>query len=167
MFQHILAQNKEWLVVSSNINFKIKNAGIYVSGVFSGLQAHIQFDSSKSFDNKIEASISVNTLSTGNSMRDKHLKKEDYFFTEKHPTISLVSTALSKQASGTYKGFFMLSIKDTHRLIPILFSFYERDKKAVFSSHFTLNRLDYGIGSSSLILSNEVSVWVELNCIPK
>ena len=36
--------NPEWLVSSSSIKFKIKNAGFNVDGSFSGLTAKIFFD---------------------------------------------------------------------------------------------------------------------------
>ena len=78
-FQTLIAQNQEWQVNSSAVKFKIKNAGFTVDGVFSGLTGKIIFDASKGFGNSIDASIEAKTINTGNEMRDKHLKKTDYF----------------------------------------------------------------------------------------
>ena len=76
--QTSLKQNQEWLVVSSSVKFKIKNAGFTVDGSFSGLNAQIIFDVNKGFGNAIEASLESKSINTGNSARDGHLKKIEY-----------------------------------------------------------------------------------------
>jgi polyisoprenoid-binding protein YceI len=85
--QTLTAQNQEWQVNSSSINFKIKNAGFTVDGAFSGLSGKIIFDASKGFGNSIDASIDAKTINTGNGTRDGHLKKTDYFDVVNFPTI--------------------------------------------------------------------------------
>ncbi|TAG89431.1 MAG: hypothetical protein EAZ20_06530, partial [Bacteroidetes bacterium] len=63
-FHFIFAQNN-WDWKTSNIEFKIKNAGFYVTGTLKGLEAKINFfDGGK--DDQIEASVKTNTINTNN-----------------------------------------------------------------------------------------------------
>lgn len=162
-----IAQNQNWNVVSSKITFKVKNAGVVVDGSFSGFNASIQFDAAKSFGNKIEASVDAKTVNTGMSSRDNHLRKQDYFAVEQFPKIAMKSSTFSKEADGKFKGFFVLTMKGISNTIPIIFSFVETGDKGKFSGSFKLNRLDYKIGESSWILSNDVMVFIEVNVIKK
>jgi len=162
-----IAQSQPWSVVSSNITFKIKNAGFTVNGKFSGLTATIQFDVVKNIGNKIEANIDANTVNTDNSARDTHLKKEEYFSVDKFPKINMIASSLTKEAEAKYKGLFNLTIKGVSKIVPITFTFTEGVGKAKFIGSFTINRLDFQVGSSSLILSDNVTINIEINCTKK
>ncbi len=161
------AQNTEWSVVTSTVTFKIKNAGFTVDGTFGGLKAKIIFDASKSFSNTIEASVEAKTLNTGSTGRDNHIKKEEYFGVDKHPIISLSATTFAKQPDGSFKGYFKLTIKNTTKDILIPFTFTEKDGKGKFLGKFIIDRRDYGVGESSIILSNNVTILIEANVVKK
>ncbi|MES2130947.1 MAG: YceI family protein [Bacteroidota bacterium] len=153
-----IAQNQSWKVVSSAITFKIKNAGITVDGSFSGLDATINFDPTKGFGNKIEASVDVSTINTSINARDNHLKKEEYFNAEKFPKITMKATTFTKEAEGKFKGFFSITIKGTTNTVPVIFSFTETSGKTSLQGSFKINRLDYKVGDTSWIMSNDVTV---------
>ena len=153
-----MAQSQSWKVVTSAITFKIKNAGITVDGSFSGLDATINFDPTKGFGNKIEASVDANTINTSINGRDNHLKKEEYFNVEKFPKITMKATTFTKEADGKFKGFFSLTIKGTTNTVPIIFSFTETNGKTNLQGSFKINRLDYKVGDTGWIMSNDVTV---------
>jgi polyisoprenoid-binding protein YceI len=159
-FYTILAQSPAWKVTKSKISFKIKNAGLTVDGTFKGLEAGIHFDPAKAYGNKIEASIDVKTINTSVDARDKHLKKEEYFDAEKFPKITMTASSFSKGADGAFKGFFSLSIKGTTKTVPVIFNFTETNGKAMLSGTFKINRLDYKIGGSSWVLSDDVNITI-------
>ena len=161
------AQNQEWTIVSSDISFKIKNAGFTVDGKVGNLTGTIQFDPAKISGNKIEASIDANTINTGNTMRDNHLKKEEYFFVEKFPKISTSASSFTKEADSRFKGNFSLSIKGTTKEVPVVFSYSEQNGKMKLSASFKLNRLDYKVGSTSFIMSDDVNVFIEVTFAKK
>ncbi len=162
-----IAQNQSWSVVSSNITFKIKNAGFTVNGNFGNATGLVQFDGNKISNNKIEASIDANTINTGNSTRDGHLKKEEYFSVEKFPKINMSATSITKESDGKFKGLFTLTIKGISKIVPVLFNFTEQDGKSKFAGTFTINRLDYKVGSSSFLLSDDVTVNIDVTCVKK
>jgi polyisoprenoid-binding protein YceI len=160
-------QNTEWLIASSKITFKIKNAGFTVDGDVSGLTAKINFDAVKSYSNSIEASVNAKSIATNNGARDKHIHKPDFFDVEKYTTITLGGSTFAKQTDGSFKGYFKLTIKNITKDIVIPFTFIEKEGKANFKGVFTINRLDFGIGESSMILSNTVTVTMDVNVFKK
>lgn len=157
-----LAQSSAWKVASSSVTFKIKNAGITVNGSFSGLTATINFDPAKGFGNKIEAEVEANTINTSSNARDTHLKKEDYFSADKFPRITMKASTFSKEADGRFKGFFTLTIKGVSNTVPVIFSFTETGDKAKLQGSFKINRLDYKVGESSWVLSNDVVISIDV-----
>jgi len=160
-------QNQQWAIISSNVTFKIKNAGFTVDGKFGSVAGSIQFDATKTSGNKIEASIDANTIDTDNSSRNGHLKKEEYFYVDKFPKISMSAATITKEPNGQFKGLFTLTIKGINKIVPVLFTVTEQEGKAKFISSFTINRLDYTVGSSSFILSDNVTISLDVTCIKK
>ena len=165
--KHGISQNQTWTIVSSDISFKIKNAGFTVGGKFNGLTGTIQFDPNKTSGNKIEANIDAKTINTDNTTRDGHLRKEEYFWVDKFPKISMSATLFTKETSGNFKSYFALTLKGITNNVPVLFSFTEQNGKAKLSGSFKINRLDYKVGSSSFILSDDVTICIEVNCSKK
>jgi len=161
------AQNTEWTVVSSTVSFKIKNAGFTIDGKFGAVTATIVFDETKSSGNSIDAKIDSKTINTGNGTRDGHLKKEDYFGVDKFPKIQMKATLFGKEKDGTFRGYFKLTIKDKTKDIAVPFSFTQKDGKGLFKGTFIINRLDYGVGESSMILSDNATITIEVNIIKK
>jgi polyisoprenoid-binding protein YceI len=160
-------QNQEWVVSSSSVKFKIKNAGFTIDGTFSGLTAKIYFDSSKGFGNSIDATIQSKSINTGNGTRDGHLKKTDYFDVDKFPTINMKATLIPKEKDGSFKGYFKLTIKGKTKDLLVPFTYTEKEGKATLKGAFLINRLDYGVGESSMILSDNVTITIEVNAIKK
>lgn len=162
-----VAQNTEWAVTSSTVSFKIKNAGFNVEGSFGGLKSKIRFDATKSYSNTIEASLDVKTVNTGIGSRDGHLKKEEYFDADKYPVMSMVGSTFARQSDGSYKGYFKLTIKGVTKDVVLPFTFTESQGTGVFKGGLVLNRLDFGVGSSSMILSDNVAVSITIHVTKK
>jgi len=49
---------------------------------------------------EIELTIDAATVDTGSRMRDKHLRSEDFFDVEEHPTLRFRSTTVTETAAG-------------------------------------------------------------------
>ena len=161
------AQNTEWTIVSSTVSFKIKNAGFNIDGKFGEVNGIIIFDASKNTGNSIDATIDAKTINTGNDMRDGHLKKKDYFDITTYPKINMKGNLFSKEKDGTFKGYFKLTLKNKTKEIIVPMSFIETGDKGQFKATFTIDRLDYGVGESSMILSDNATIAIEVNVIKK
>jgi len=161
------AQNTEWTIVSSSVSFKIKNAGFNVDGKFGDVTGTIFFDVDKNFNNSINATISTKSINTGNGTRDSHLNKNEYFNSDNYPLINMKCALFTKEKDGTFKGYFKLTLKNKTKDVVIPFSFTETNGKALFKGVFTINRLDYGVGESSIILSDNATIKLEISVTKK
>jgi polyisoprenoid-binding protein YceI len=161
------AQKTEWLIESSRVTFKIKNAGFNVDGKFGAVSGNIIFDNNKNDNNYIDVSIDAKSINTGNGTRDGHLKKKDYFNVETYPKISMKASSFTKEKDGTITGNFKLTIKDKTKEILVPFVFIENNGKGKFSGNFTINRLDFGVGSNSFVLSDNATIEVEVSVTKK
>jgi polyisoprenoid-binding protein YceI len=146
-------------VQSGKVTFAIQNAGLEVDGSFRGLNAEIYFSPQALATSTIKASVAANTISTGIDARDRHLKKETYFDVDNFPDIVIQSSFFGKTPTG-FKAYCKLTMKGITKDIVIPFTFNEQTN--TMNGSFALNRLEYKIGTSSLILSNNVVVYINL-----
>lgn len=161
---HTQAQTA-WKAKSYAVKFKIKNMGLWVNGSLKGLDATIRFDADALAESSIEASVDVKTIDTGNEKRDNHLRADDYFDAEKYPKITLksLSFAAAKDKKNTYIGQFDLTLKGITKRVTVPFTFTKSGNTAVFKGAFTINRLDFKVGSSSWILSDNAVLDILVN----
>ena len=149
-------------VKSSKITFEIKNAGITVDGSFSDLQADIKFHPNNPDKSVLKASVGTATINTGIKKRDKDLQMRKYFDVEKYPRIKMTSRKIKHIEKNKYKGTFDLTIKGVTKQVEIPFTYTSKENEGTFSATFTVNRRDFGVGSKSLILSDEATVSIEV-----
>lgn len=147
-------------ITKSVVTFKIKNLGINTSGTFGGLQASIQFKPEDLAASSIEASVETATVNSDNSMRDEHLKKEDYFDVAKYPKIIFKSVSFKHKSGNNYIGSFNVTIKDKTKLVDVPFTYAETGNTAVFDGSFKIQRSDFGVGGKSMVLSNDATVTI-------
>jgi polyisoprenoid-binding protein YceI len=88
----------------SRLGFTIKHMGISdFNGNFGKFETKITTSKADFSDAVVELSADVNTINTGNEMRDGHLKGEDFFETEKFPTLTFKSTSFKLIEGKNYK----------------------------------------------------------------
>jgi polyisoprenoid-binding protein YceI len=144
-------------VVTSNIGFKIKNAGLTVSGTLSDLESEINFSPELYKSSSIKASVAVNSINTGIDSRDNHLKKAEYFDAIKFPKITMISSFFGKDGN-KYIGYFKLTIKGITKDITVPFEFENNIMKAEFS----IDRRDFNIGGKNLLMGDKVMIGIQL-----
>jgi len=162
-----ISQTNYWETSSYVIAFKIKNAKTFVTGNFFDLNTRITFDTLDLSKSRFEGSVSVQTINTGISIRDKHLKKSEYFNMEKHSVISIKSKSIAKRSANRYVAVCTLTIKDKEKEVELPFTFRASNGRAKFAAILTINRLDFGLGSKSVIMASSVDVLLDLNVIKK
>jgi polyisoprenoid-binding protein YceI len=155
------ASNVKSQVVHASVTFEIKNLGIATGGSIGGLQTKVHFNPANLAASALEASVDVNTINTDNNGRDEHLRSEDFFDVARFPKISLKSVNFKHKSGNNYVGSFILTMKGRSKQIDIPFSFLDKDNTVAFKGSFKINRLDFGVGSKSMILSDEVTVTID------
>jgi len=145
----------------SAITFQIKNMGINTGGTIGGLLSKFHFTPENLSASTIEASVDVNSINTDNSSRDEHLRSADFFDVARYPKISLKSIAFKHKSGNNYTGTFTLTIKGKSKQIEMPFTFLDNNNTIEFKGTFKINRLDFSVGSDSMILSNDVTVNID------
>ncbi|WP_448701756.1 YceI family protein [Mucilaginibacter sp. AW1-3] len=155
------AQTKH-TVTKSSVTYQIKNMGFTTNGKFGGVEATILFDKAQLATSSIEASVAVKTINSDDDMRDEHLRKEGFFDADHYPKITLKSVSFKQTGSNNYTGDFDLTIKGKTKRIQLPFTYVPKGNIATFTGSFKLNRLDFGVGDTSVVLSNEVTVFLNV-----
>lgn len=159
----LFAQKYTATDAGSKVSFVIKNFGIRTKGSFSGLKGNILFDPNALNTSTFNVSVNSKTIDTDNDTRDKHLRKEEYFHVEKYPVITFVSSKISR--SSTAGRFFVvgnLTIKGITKTIEFGFSASPTASGYILKGEFDLNRRNFGIGGSSVSLSDNLKVKLEI-----
>lgn len=148
-----------------SVKFQIKNFGLPVDGSFSSLTGEIVWDEIHLENNSFDVSINASSINTGIALRDKHLRKDDYFDVVKFPLVRFKSTKISTTQAGVFQIDGELFIKKTNKVISFPFKVIRMDDEYVFSGQFVLDRTVYGIGNNSLSLSNNVRVFLNIRAM--
>jgi polyisoprenoid-binding protein YceI len=153
---------------SSSVKFFINNFGISTEGSFSGIRGDIGFNPNKLKEASFDMSVQAESVFTKNKTRDTHLKSRDYFYVEKYPSIYLISKSINKAPLKDQYWFEgELIIKDVTRQIKFLFIAEQNQNGYLFKANFRINRRDYFVGSSSLVLSNNVDLDLSIYTVKK
>ena len=157
-----IARAQKTAINKAVIKFQIKNLGINTGGSMNGLQANLQFDSAKPETSTIEATLDVSSINTDNDLRDKHLRSDEFFDVDKFPKITMKSVTLKHKSGDNYTGQFTLTIKDKTKTVDMPFTYTATANTGLFKATLKLNRLDYGVGGKSFVMSNDVTVTIEV-----
>ena len=85
----------------SALRFKVRHMMIAsVGGEFNSVSGTVDFDPAKPEQSKIDASVDVNSLHTGDPQRDGHIKGADFFDVATFPTATFKSSKVATAGSG-------------------------------------------------------------------
>lgn len=138
-------------------DYAIRFAGKGVKGVFKNLTGDITFDENNLDGSRFSVTIDVKSISTGNKLKNKHAKSDKWLDAGKFPTIRFTSEKFSKTNSG-YQVQGILDLHGVKKTVTIPFTFANN----AFKGSFSINRLDYGIGTMKG-MSKKVSDEIKLD----
>jgi polyisoprenoid-binding protein YceI len=125
---------------------------------------------------KVEATVDMKSVSTGDSGRDGHLVGGDFFDVDQHPTMHFVSTGITPKG-GDYALVGDLTIKGVTK--PVTFDL-EFDgvatdpwgsTKAAFTAQTEINRRDFGLDwnvaldQGGMLVSEKIKVELEIQAV--
>lgn len=146
--------------VSGKVEFTIINMGLPVEGTMEATDLQFKQPAADPTTWTLEGSAAPATILTGIALRDKHLKKSDYFNADQYPAIRLQSTSIRAKGKNMYEGTFTLMLKGIAKAVIIPFSIVKNGDSNTIAGEFTINRLDYGLGEESSILADNVKIRV-------
>ncbi|MHB8905145.1 MAG: YceI family protein [Melioribacteraceae bacterium] len=155
----INAQTK-WTVdkAHSKVQFTVTHLIISeVTGEFKTFDATVESSKDDFSDAKIDFWADVNSISTDNDARDKHLKSDDFFNAEKFPKLTFKGKSFKKVSGKNYKLVGDLTIRDVTKevTLDVVYNGSVKDPygniKAGFKITGSINRFDYNLKWNALI----------------
>ena len=140
--------------------YSIKFSGTDAEGIFKTISGDIQFDEQNLVSSKCMLKIDVNSINTGNGTKNKHAKSDKWFDADTYPTIEFSSNSFAKTEKG-YSVTGKMKIHGVEKELTIPFTFSEN----VFKSKFSVNRLDYNVGTMNGLMkkvSNEIKLEISI-----
>ena len=131
-----------WQIKDDTYSVKFDTKG--ASGIFKGLKGTIDFDETDLQHSNFNVAIDVNTINTGNGMKNRHAKGEGFFDAEKYPTIQFQSLKIEKTATA-FLTTGNLRIKNITKKITFPFTFENKNSEGVFRGNFEVNRNDFNL----------------------
>jgi len=143
-------------IKSAEVTFNFLNND--VDGSFSGFQSTSSIDLDNPSNSIFEGSVAVETIKTGNFLRDWSLKGGKYFDEDEYPRITFKSSSVAETDNG-FKVTGDLSIKGTTNSITI--DFKKTGDRLVGTT--TIFSSDYGINIKKKHEDNKVNVELRFN----
>lgn len=165
----------KWAVdpTHSEISFKVKHMMIStVTGYFSDFDATAESENEDFSDAKIRFSAKTGSINTKNTDRDKHLKSDDFFNSEKYPEMVFESKSFDGE---TLVGD--LTIRDVTKEVTLDVDFNGvavdpyGQTKAGFELSGTVNRKDFDLTwnavteAGSIVVSDKVKIDVNVQFV--
>jgi polyisoprenoid-binding protein YceI len=131
--------------------FSIRFTSEDPSGTFTKFGGDIVFDPSHLETASFNVVVDAASISTGNGMKNRHARSEEWLDTERYPEIRFRSERFEQKGEG-FEVTGTLALHGVSRRIAIPFTFREN----TFAGTFTVNRTDYSIGKTTG-MANKVS----------
>jgi polyisoprenoid-binding protein YceI len=161
----------------SEATFQVRHLVTKVRGHFSDFSGTIQFNEQVPEESSVSFTIQAASIDTNTADRDAHLRSEDFFFVDKHPAITFVSSNISKKGSEEHAVRGTLTIRGVAKEIslPVTFLGHAKDPwgnaRLGFEAETTINRKDFGLmwnaalETGGFLVGDEVKISLQIQAI--
>jgi polyisoprenoid-binding protein YceI len=163
----------------SEIGFKVKHMMVTnVHGRFLEFEGNAEIDEDNFINSSFTFTANVDSINTGISDRDKHLKTTDFFNTKEYPTLTFKSTSITETDVNTYRIVGELTIREITNTITLnaeydgatLIDPWGSTKRGL-SATGKINRKDWGLtwnntlNSGGLLVGEDVNLNLEVQFV--
>lgn len=155
------------------VRFAVRHLMSRVHGTFSDVRGQI-VTSPDVAASTASAVIAVSSVSTGNPMRDDHLRSADFFDADRYPAITFTSRAAHPTEAG-WAIAGLLTIRDVTRPVDLAVDFLGADPSGLqgeprigFSARTAISRGEFGISfglatdGSKIVVGDKVDVVLDV-----
>jgi polyisoprenoid-binding protein YceI len=158
----------------SEAAFQVRHLLSKVRGRFADFAGTLEFDPANPGASKVALTIQAASIDTNTPDRDAHLRSNDFFAVDQHPTITFASTAVTPRGENAYLVTGDFTIRNvTKRLeVPVSYLGLATDpwgnRKVAFEGEVTINRKDFGLNwnaaleTGGFLVGDEVKISVSL-----
>jgi polyisoprenoid-binding protein YceI len=161
----------------SEATFQVRHLVTKVRGHFADFAGTVQFDNEAPEQSSVSFTIQAVSIDTSAADRDAHLRSEDFFFVDKHPEITFVSSKITRKGSDEYDVRGTLTIRGVAKEInlPATFLGHAKDPwgnaRIGFEAETTINRKDFGLNwnaaleTGGFLVGDEVKINLQVQAI--
>lgn len=158
----------------SEANFQVRHLLTKVRGRFTQFEGTIAFNEEQPEQSSVRFTIDAKSVDTNQPDRDAHLRSEDFFAVDTHPSITFESRKIERRGGQVFDVSGDLTIRGITRPIVLPVSYLGRAKdpwgsdKLAFETAVTLNRKDFGLTwnaaleTGGFLVGDEVKVDISI-----
>jgi polyisoprenoid-binding protein YceI len=158
----------------SLLRFAFVQAGANNTGRFGKFTSDVLFSEQNLAASKIDVTVDIPSLDTGDKDRDDTLKGADLFNTAKFAQARFTATKFTATGGGRYEAVGKLTLRGVTKelKVPLTFQTKAEQGKNVgyMTGHATIKRLEYGVGQgewkSTEWVNDDVNVTFSLRLMP-
>lgn len=160
----------------SQVGFAVKHLMISnVKGRFPHVSGSVQIEPSGT--RKVDVSIEVATITTGDEKRDAHLRSADFLHADEHPVIQFTGHKIEGNVNSKFSLHGDLSIRGVSRPVTLYVITEGRltdpwgKERVGYSATATINRKDYGLEwnmaleAGGVLVGDEVRITIETELV--
>jgi polyisoprenoid-binding protein YceI len=162
----------------TNADFVVKHMMFSsVRGTFKDVKGVIEFDPNNPGAARVDASVGAESVTTGTTDRDNHLRSADFFDVANHPVLTLKSKRVEAASANEAQVVVDLTIRGVTREVMFKVEFLGTSKNpwgmqvAGFTASARINREDFGLmwnqvlEAGGVLVSKEVKLELEVQAI--
>jgi len=168
----LAADNYQVDPAHSFVNFRVQHLQVsYVYGRFNEPKGTIVLDDADPTKSTMEFSVQADKVDTGNSGRDAHLKKSDFFSASEFPEITFKSTSVKQLDDNTLEVTGDLSLHGVTKSITTQVKRIgtgpgmKGETRTGMETMFKIKRSDYGMTYMVPQVGDEVTLLIGIEAI--
>jgi len=146
----------------SAVTFKATSRLANADGRFHRFSGDVSVDPSDPTSARVSITVEAASIDTANNKRDNHLRSQDFFWVERHPTIVFESVRAAREAGGVAV-VGRLTVRGVTRDVTVPVRVEVTPDRLVARGEFSLKRTDYEINYQSVL--NPVGDVVEVSFV--
>jgi polyisoprenoid-binding protein YceI len=143
----------------SSLEFTFQQAGAQNKGKFTRFPVSFDFSPDNLAGSRLEVTVEIGSLDTGDQERDDTLRGADLFAVAKFPQAHFAASQFNKTAGG-YEAIGKLTLRGVTRDARVPFTFRTADERGVAAGYMsgktTVRRLDFGVGQGEWKATDQV-----------
>ena len=157
----------------TTLGFTVRHMAVSkVRGSFDTFEGTLEL-AEKPEDSKVSVTIQAGSVNTRDENRDNHLRTNDFFDVENHPTWTFVTTAITAESPSEWKVQGDLTIRGVTKPVTLDATLEGVVKdpygnhRVGFSAKTTINREDFGVAfgavmeAGGLVVAKKVDIEIE------
>lgn len=165
----VLTDDYEFDRANTRIGFAARYAMVTtVRGGFTDFSGHVKLDGENPTQSSVTMTIFTESLTTGQSQRDDHLRSPDFLDAESYPEINFRSTRVEPSDDGRYRLTGDLTICGVSRVVSVDFALtgtstdHLGNELVGFEGSTHISRADFGLTWNAVLETGGVLVGDEV-----